>query len=50
MLELWRNAEYLFIAIIPRSTLAQSASTWLSPIFELNRTKQCAYAKLNCLK
>ena len=28
MLELWGNAEYSFIAITPRSTLARSGSTW----------------------
>ena len=28
MLELWENVEYPFIAIAPRSTLAQSDSTW----------------------
>ena len=28
MLELWGNAEYLFIAIAPWSTLARSGSTW----------------------
>ena len=27
MLELWRNAEYPFIAIAPRSTLPRSGST-----------------------
>ena len=27
MLELWRNAEYLCIAITPRSTLARSCSS-----------------------
>ena len=44
------NAEYPFIAITPRSTLARSGSPWESPIFGSNRTKLRTYAKLNCLK
>ena len=44
------NAEDPFIAIAPRSTLAQSGSTWSGPIYGSNRTKLCIYAKLNCLK
>ena len=40
------NAEYLFIAIVPRSTLARSGSTWWGPIYGSNRT--VLYAKLNC--
>ena len=32
------NAEYLFVAIDLRSTLAQSGSTWLGPIIGSNRT------------
>ena len=30
------NAEYSFIAITPRSTLAQSGSTWFGPIYGLD--------------
>ena len=44
------NAEYPFIAIAPRSIRAWSGSTWLGPIYALNRTKLRTYAKLNCLK
>ena len=33
------NAEYPFIAIAPRSTLAQSGSTWYNPLYGLNRTE-----------
>ena len=44
------NAEYPFIAIALRSILALSGSTWSGPIYGLNRTKLCTYAKLNCLK
>ena len=32
------NAEYPFIAIAPRSTLAQSSSIWKGPIYGSNRT------------
>ena len=49
-----RDAEALGIIehpfIVPRSTLAQSGSIWQGPIYELNRTKLCTYAKLNYLK
>ena len=45
-----KNVEHPFIAITPRSTLAWSGSTWEGPIYESNRTKQCNYTKLNCLK
>ena len=37
LLELW-SAEHPFIAIDPRSTLVQNGSTWLGPIYGLNRT------------
>ena len=47
MLDLWGNAEHPIIAIAPRSTLTWSGSTWSGPIYELNRTKQDTYAKLN---
>ena len=30
--------EYLFIAIAPRSTLAQSGNSWYGPIYGSNRT------------
>ena len=50
MLEVWGNAEYVFIAIDPRSILARSGSIWLGPLYGLNKTKPCTYAKLNCLK
>ena len=39
------NAEYPFIAITPRSTLARSGSTWQGLIFGLNRNK--LYTVLN---
>ena len=39
-----------FIVIAPRSALPWSGSTWLDAIYGLNITKQCTYAKLNCLK
>ena len=32
------NMKYPFIAIAPRSTLAQSGSIWLGPIYGSNRT------------
>ena len=48
--ELLGNAEYLFIAITPRSTLARSDNTWYGPIYRSNKTKLWTYAKLNCLK
>ena len=44
------NAEDLFIAIVPGSTLARSGSTCLGSIYGSNRFKLCIYAKLNCLK
>ena len=44
------SAEYPFITIAPRWTLAQSGSTWEGPMYGLNRTKLCTYAKYNCLK
>ena len=44
------NVEYPFIVIAPRSTLAWSGSTLFSATYGLDRTKLCAYAKLNCLK
>ena len=40
------NAEYPFIAITPKSTLAPDKS----PIYGLNKTKLCTYTLLNCLK
>ena len=43
------NAEHLFIAIAPRSTLAQNGSIWKGPIYGLNRTKLRTCAKLNYL-
>ena len=50
MLEFWGKAEYPFIAIAPRSTLADNGSTWESPIYGLDKTTLCTYVKLNCLK
>ena len=55
MLEFWGNAEYLFIAIAPRSTLTRSGK---GPIYGLNSGwsvlfyifKLRSYAELNCLK
>ena len=44
------NVEYPFIAIVPRSTVAQSGSSWWGPIYGLNRTKLHTYAKLNYMK
>ena len=44
------NAEYPFIAIAPRSTLAQNGSTWQGSIYGSNRPKLHICAKLNCLK
>ena len=44
------NAEYHFIAIAPRSTLAWSGSTWSGPIYGYNRTKLSTYAKLKVWK
>ena len=44
------NAEYPFIAIAPRSSLAQSGSTWYVPINGWNRTKIHTFDILNCLK
>ena len=41
------NAEHLFIAIAPLSTLAHSGSTLLGPIHGSNTTKLRSYAKLN---
>ena len=38
MLDLWVMQSTLFFAIAPRSTLAQSGSTWLGPIYGLKRT------------
>ena len=40
--------EYLFIAIAPRCTLAQSYESELFDV--LNECKQMTNAKLNCLK
>ena len=42
--------EYLFIAITPRSILAQSGSTWQGPTYGSNKIKLRPYAKLNYLK
>ena len=49
-----RNVEFLFIAIVPRSTLARSGNTWLGLIcgsnrndWHLNWVKQMTYAKWN---
>ena len=39
MLELLGYAEYPFIAITRRSTLARSSSTWLGPIHGLSKSK-----------
>ena len=39
------NAEYPFIAIAPRSTLAQSGSTWWGPFYGLNRTNSILMLK-----
>ena len=44
------NAEYRFIAITPRFTLARSRSTWQGSIYRSNRTKLCTYTKLNFKK
>ena len=35
------NAQYPFIAITPKSTLAWSGSTWWGPICRSNRSKLC---------
>ena len=44
------NVEYPFTPIAPKSILARNGSTWLGPIYGLNRTKLYTYAKLNSLK
>ena len=44
------NAEYIFTAITPRSTLLLRGKRWLAPIYGSCRTKQCTYAKIYCLK
>ena len=41
---------YNFIALTPRSILAQYGSAWSGPIHGSNRTKLCIYVKLNYLK
>ena len=44
------NAEHPFIAIAPWSAPTQSGGTWYGPMYGLNGTKLCTYAKLNYLK
>ena len=50
MLEIWGEAQYPFIAITPRSTLARSGNTWEGFIYGPKKTKLCTYAKLDCVK
>ena len=45
----WCYGEAPFIGIAPRSTQARNGSTWLGPIYGLNKTNLHTYAKLNCL-
>ena len=44
------TAEYLFVAIAPKFTQAQSSGTWWGSIYRSIRIKQCTYAKQIFLK
>ena len=48
-LKMFPNHMYL-IYMYKEDLALNSGSTWLVVIYGLNRTKQCTYTKLNCLK